>query len=276
MKKRNILLILMLILSIGTIVIACENTNEAAILNGETMGDIAPIRNIDTLSLLSTHVIRGEVLGVRSEQVEVYQPREARVELLEAMERPDFIIEGARYYEVILDPIMLSATIYQIEILEVFRALDVFHDQQVEVGDIIEVAVGYGRLDLEEGFEYVLFLERHWEWENFFYIISNVQGAYHVPEEISEDEYLVESDDVTLELASAGEESDFGFDIELVLTIEDLIEIAEENGLLERDGDDEPEESEEAPDEEGVYGDGIDDEENETEEIENSDDEPDE
>jgi len=163
------------------------------------------------------------------------------VELLEARERPDWIVHGARYYEVILDPATFVMTIYQVEVLEVFRELAVFHDTQIAVGDIIEVARfggaygGYyyfvdGGFELQYGAEYVLFLERHWELPNFFYTLSNLQGAYRVPNVIASDEDLVEYGNISLGLETAADE-DFG----LTLTIEDLIDIAEENGLLEHD-----------------------------------------
>ena len=263
---------------------ACNNGNtevnidnlERVEMSGSGGGDIWRVPEASILADLSSHVFRGEVLSSRVEQFTMYQPREARVEWLEARGRPEESIHIARYYEVIRDPATFVMTIYQVEVSEVFRELDVFHDTQIAVGDIIEVARfggaygGHyyfvdGGFELEYGAEYVLFLERHWELPNFFYTLSNLQGAHHVPNVIASDEDLVEYGNISLELEAAADE-DFG----LILTVEDLIDIAEENGLLEHEDkldDDEPEE-------EGVYGDGIDDEEEndaEIEEIEDSD-----
>jgi len=88
---------------------------------------------------------------------------------------------------------------------------------------------------LEIDTQYILFLFNVWESYNArSVLVGHKQGAYYVPSTIINEEYLVEYDNVTLELESVCE------DDPIILTIEDLIEIAEYNDLLTAtDGDDE-------------------------------------
>lgn len=255
------------------------NNNETLQIIDMGPGDISLASTLEDLVTTTTHIMRVEVLDshVIREENPIPMPREARIESFiarhvddqEMLDRIDYIfpLREDGWTPMILPRVM---TIYRVQVLEIFRELEVFHDTQVEVGEIIEVLRPgglYGNeywdfegATLDMGAGYVLFLNRHWEYSYRFYVDA-ILGVYYVPDEIIEDNDLVKYDDITLELESAGWSTNFD------VTIEDLIELSEEDESLEVEDDGEPE------DVGDVYGDGIDDEENDAkiEKIEDSD-----
>ena len=247
--KFKFLSIILVCLSTLSILSACgsiESEREITVIDMGP-GDTLPMRDFEHLINIATHIMRVEVLDSRVEREESpsFMPREQVFERSVAIRGndPDTINRiiyamGETPDDQLYQPEFRIITIYRVKVLEIFRELSVFHDNQVEVGEIIEV-VRYGGLygneywdfrgaTLDIGIEYFLFLDRHWEHSHTFYLDA-LFGVHYVPKEIVESgDYLVEYEDVTLEIESAGWRLSFDF------TIEDLIELAEKNDLLNR------------------------------------------
>ena len=178
----------------------------------------------------STDVIRGVVLDERVDRVNVYPTQEAVREFLISQGLDEDAIEY-RLAMSSFEPHYEVSTIYLIEVLEVFQG-------DIEVGDVIEVIRSGGeyngefwfireQITLEPGREFVFFLIENFD--GFPYALAaHNQGVYRVPIEIiAENEDLIDSDHLDLELDNVGVADP------IVITIEDLIEIAEENDLLD-------------------------------------------
>ena len=248
-SKLKYFFIVLLCLCIVSVLSACGRGNyELEIITIDMgPGDTPPVRDFEHLLTSATHVMRVEVLDshVEREEDPGFMPRDQRVERFIAIwgddEHTQRIIEEGSPPDIddwLYRPEFRIITIYRVKVLEIFRELSVFHDSQIEVGEIIEV-IRYGGLygneywdfrgaTLDIGIEYFLFLDRHWEHTHRFYV-GTLFGAHYVPKEIVESgDYLVEYEDVTLKIESAGWRLSFDF------TIEDLIELAEENDLLNR------------------------------------------
>ena len=246
-SKFKFLSIILVCLSTLLILSACdyaESEREITVIDMGP-GDIAWPQTFESLVNRRTHIMRVEVLDSRVEREEDpgFMPREQIVERQIALrgdnERTHRMIE--ENFPPDMDdwtyrPEFRIITIYRVKVLEIFRELSVFHENQVEIGEIIEV-VRYGGLygneywdfrgaTLDIGTEYILLLNRHWRYSHTF-DLGPFFSAHYVPEEIVESgDYLVEYEDTTLEIESAGWNFPFDF------TIGDLIELAEENDLL--------------------------------------------
>jgi len=179
---------------------------------------------------LATHLIRGRVLDQRSVWYNPTLTPEATTQLLSELGLTEDEIK-TELENLTFEQEDELITISRIEVLEVFQG-----DHQV--GDIIEVMQGGGeygnerwivedRLDMELGSELILFLVS-WEFAGFPYsLTSHIQGAYLVPPAIEHEEYLVEIENLDIELNPLSDADP------ITITIEDLIEIAEENDLLD-------------------------------------------
>jgi len=182
---------------------------------------------------LATDIISGKVLDKRFEWVNVRTPRELVVEdmLNQGMSQEEIDYE---LYGFSFEPDYELMTIYRIQVLEVFQGI-------LNVEEIIEVARQGGEygnhywfradaIELVVDTEFVLFLFS-WRLTNHpFVLVSHIQGAYYIPSSVEEYEYLVEYENLELELENASELDP------VVLTIGDLVEITEEDRLLRYEG----------------------------------------
>jgi len=192
--------------------------------------DVLVLESVEELADEATHIVRGAVLEQRTEWLNFVFPREVlEQELKDQGLTAEEIAYELRGMVFEMEPELI--TISRVRVLEVFQG-------DHNVGDIIEIMQSGGEygnerwvvedaLEIEVGVELVLFLFS-WEFAGFPYsLISHMQGAYHVPEEIEVEGVLVDIGDWEIELEGLSE-----FD-PITLTIEDLIEISEENGLLD-------------------------------------------
>ena len=231
------------------ILVACNETDDNGQVGGlsfNEVGHVVEVENqdfqemeifidhphfeLDELSYWSTDVIRGVVLD---ERVEIRNSTPSKEETRERLIN-EGLTEEEIEYELSLSsfkPQYNVGTTYRIEVLEVFQG-------NLSVGEIIEVRRPGGlyhgeywfirdQVTVSPGDEFIMFL-----WENFgdrpYAFISAFQGVYHVPASvIAADEDLLDSDNIELELENVGVLDD------IVVTIEDLIQIAEENDLLD-------------------------------------------
>lgn len=214
---------------------ACSNngngvgSTEAQIEEMEILVDSVVLENVEELTEMATHIIRGEVLDQRVEWVDPSVPREVIVELLidqgMTQEEIDFELYGVNFE---IEPRLM--TIYRIQILEIFQG-------NHQIGDVIEVSQLGGEYENEQWFiadaielsigdEFILFLYSHEDIGFPYVLINHNQGAYYVPNGIELEESLMEIDDREVELENASETDP------IMLTIEDLIEIAIDNDLL--------------------------------------------
>ena len=207
-----------------------EDNNEIAnsIREIEIFKDIIPANDTEELADIATDVIRGKVLDERVEWRSTVIPREIVEE--ELAEEGLTEEEIASYLSGIdFEPHLYLMTIYRIRVLEVFQGDHAVGDtiEVMQHGGIYENERWFisGAIELEVGIDFVLFLYNTWKYStgNPSVLVSPVQGAYYV----SNNEDLMKHEDIGLELESAGEAD------HITVTIEDLIEIAEENGLLE-------------------------------------------
>jgi len=169
-----------------------------------------PFDNISQLSEFATHIVRGEILASRVERMNFFHSEDPDEEIVEM-------------YEVV--------TVYQLQILEEFQI-----SHSVEY--VIEVISSGGEYDnerwiledglnLEVGQQYILFLFSNEDIGFPFAFADPIQGAYHIPDFLVRYENLFDYENLHLELESVSERDRIPF------TIEDLIEIARYNGLLD-------------------------------------------
>ena len=220
-----------------------ENSNEEEYENRELQRmeihlDYHPMENLEEFADWSTDIIRGVVLDSRTELINFVLSEEDRREDMVRQglseEEIEYLLFTSEYATTVFDediPRYYIMTIYRIKIIEAFQG-------NKSIGDIIEVwRVGGeyegtlwfmgGAIQLEVDGEFVLFLSENLG--SFPYnFITPSQGAYHVPIEVIEStEDLVNHDEIDLELENIGSVD------HIIVTIEDLIEIAAENGLLD-------------------------------------------
>jgi len=197
----------------------------------EIHADFFTIADVDEMADIATNIVRGEILDKRVEWVNLVVPRElVEADMLEqgmTQEEIDFELYGFDFEE---DPHLM--TIYQIQVLEAFQGDHV-------IGEIIEIMRQGGvyedeywfvadAIELTIGDEYVLFLYTSGLTDSPYVLVSHVQGVYSVPSEIEIEESLVELEDLEMEI-----ELDNASELDpIMITIEDLIEIAEDNDLL--------------------------------------------
>jgi len=197
-------------------------------------GDAPPIENVEELTDFADHVIRGKVLDNRVEWVTSTITREKEEQRLLAEgwtnDEIDEMLYGLNWES--SDPSLM--TIYRIYVQEVFQGSHT-------VGDIIELRrVGgekwYVQWILENGTElsieseYILFLYS-WEWAGFAdTLVHSYQGAYYVPSYVGDTKITALKDgDLEVELISVDEWD------HIVITLKDLVEIAEENNIRVED-----------------------------------------
>jgi len=238
MKKMKLCTVIGMILLLSVLTTACGSSNEELTDDITTIVevsyDIRLMEDLDDLTSRSDDIIRGEVLDSRVRRLNWTMPiEEVELSMLESgfFDSHEEVLERIALMD--FEPIYRVGTTYRIRVLEVFQG-------DHEVGDIIEVGRPGGRYGdeywrvshvrkLDVGTEYVIFLSRTWEGvPNRFACFFD--GVYYVPEsiEISNEDILEYSDlNYELEVVSEGGR--------IPLNIEDLIDIAEENGLLERE-----------------------------------------
>ena len=194
--------------------------------------DVLIYEDIEDMSNKATHIIRGYILDRRFEWLDPSVPREITEQLLREQglteEEIDFELEGITF-----ERDLELVTTYRIRVLEIFQG-------DHNINDVIEVSVlggEYGSerwvvddsLEIELNSELVLFLVSWGMINQPYSLISHVQGVYHIPELEDFEENLIDIIDVEIELEGVSEMDPIS------ITIEDLIEIAEINGLLDDD-----------------------------------------
>ena len=212
-----------------------ENQNKMEITERELekveiQGDFFILEDVEEMADLATDIISGKVLDSRVEKVNLQPTRDIVVEdmLNQGMsqEEVDFELYGIGF-----EPDYEIMTVYRVQVLEVFQG-------SLTIGEIVEVMrIGgeYGNqywfvadaIELEVDTELVLFLFSRRLTGNPFVLVSHIQGVYYIPSGVEEYEYLIEYENLELELDNASELDP------VILTIGDLLEIAEEDGLLE-------------------------------------------
>ena len=269
MRKWKYLSVVMFCVIVLIILTACNgevnnddiNTDDIQIIHMGA-GDIALASNFDQLVDRYTHIMRVDVLDSHVEWIEdsgtLIMPRPAWIERMIALEWPQEFIDywialGDEMDEVYPPWGPAVITIYRAQVLEIFREIDVFYDEQPQVGDIIEIVrfgglYGheywmYGGAELDIGLEYVLFLDRCWQYSHRFHA-NTIEGAFHVPEVRSEGVDLVEYSDASLELESAG------WELRFEVTVQDFID------LVNEDNDDQGEDDDNDGDQGGNGGNG--------------------
>ena len=206
------------------------DSTEVVIEKIEIHGDYFILEDVKEMADLATDIIRGQVLDKRVEWLNMRPSREAVEErmLNQGMNQEEIDFE---LYGIDFEPDFELMTIYRVQVLEVFQG-------ETTLGEVIEVMRRGGEyggqywfmadaVELIVDTELVLFLFTHGLTGNPFVLVSHVQGVYYVPSQLGEYEYLVEYDNLELELEKASELDP------IILTIEDLIYIAEENGLID-------------------------------------------
>ena len=189
------------------------------------------LEDLEEMADGATHIIRGEVLDQRVEWLNLTIPREVtEQQLAEEGLTEDEI--AAELEGVIFEREPEIVTLSRIRVLEIFQGNHYVDD----VIEIMQLGGEYGNerwivdgeVELEVNSELVLFLVS-WDMAGLPYsLLSHVQGVYYIPSEL-EDEYLIEAEDEHLSIELEGiNEID-----PVTITIEDLIEIAEENDLLD-------------------------------------------
>lgn len=245
--KKNMLIKILILLFVTIALSACSNNesdtayhnNGNAVYDGiqETFisFDVVIYEEVEEITDMATHIIRGEILDQRTEWLDLNLSREETEQHLAELGLNEEEIE-AEIYSVRpdgttdeLEPELV--TISRVRVLEVFQG-------DHNIGDVIEIMqtggeYGYERwtvedaVKMETGSELVLFLVS-WELAGLPYsLISHMQGVYYVPDEVGDEENLVELDDVETELEAVSETDP------VTITIEDLIEIAVDNELLD-------------------------------------------
>ena len=203
---------------------------EAEVEKIEIHRDYFILGDVEEMADLATDIISGKVIDRRVEWVNLNPPRENVEEYMlnqgMSQEEIDFELYGIGF-----EPDFELMTVYRIQVLEVFQG-------NLVAGEIIEVMRRGGEYENQYWFvadatelvvdtELVLFLFSRRLTNNPFVLVSHIQGVYYVPSSLGEYEYLMEYDNIELELEKASELDP------VTVTIEDLINIAEENGLLE-------------------------------------------
>ena len=198
-------------------------------------GDSVPIESVEELMYFTHYVIRGEVLDSRVEWRDHTVTREHWEQFYLSEGLTDEEIEARLYgidWDIESEPDLV--TIYRIYVLEVFQGTT------RTAGDIIEVSRLGGENDeahwevehgteLPLGSELILFLwDRSWSGWGEFSLADTYQAAYYVPSSIEDVEITaLDDEDLEIELESV---NDWGYNF---ITLEDLVEIAEENDLLD-------------------------------------------
>jgi len=245
MKKNALIKIVMLLIFV--VILSACSTNQSnlayhnddnSICNGiqETFisFDVVIYEDIEEMTDMATHIIRGEVLDQRTEWLDLNLSREEREQYLAELGLDDEEME-AKIYDVRSDG---TADELELELVTIsrVRVLEVFQGDH-NIGDVIEIMqiggeYGYdrwtveGAVEMETESELVLFLVS-WEFAELPYaLISHMQGVYYVPDELGDEESLAELDEREIELESVSASDP------VTITIEDLIEIAEDNDLL--------------------------------------------
>jgi len=198
----------------------------------EIHGDFFILEDVAEMADLATDIISGKVLDRRVEWINLRWPRELVVEdmLNHGMSQEEIDYE---LYGVGFEPVYDLMTIYRIQVLEVFQGI-------LSVGEIVEVMRRGGEYENQYWFmadaielivdtELILFLFSRRLTGNPFVLVSHIQGVYYIPSSLEEYEYLVEYENLELELENASELDP------VVLTIGDLVEIADEDRLLRYD-----------------------------------------
>ena len=225
--KNKVRIITLISLVIATALSACSEIEKIEMLPG----DFFVLEDVEEMADLATDIINGKVLDRRVEWVNLRESRENVEEhmLSQGMSQEEIDFE---LYGIDFEPDFELMTIYRIEVLEVFQG-------NLSAGEITEVMRRGGEykaqywfvanaIELTVNAEMVLFLFTHGLSDGPFVLVSHIQGAYYTPDSIGEYEYLVEYDNLELELDKPSELDP------VTVTIEDLINIAEENGLLEQ------------------------------------------
>jgi len=243
MRKKIIIKSALLIISV--IFITACSSSELDLIGREIVeisGDVAPVENVEELMYFTDYVIRGEVLDSRVEWRNHTVTREHWVQFYLAEGWTEEEIEehlyGIDWDEESQDSSEL-VTIYRIYVLEIFQG------NGRTIGDIIEVSRLGGEVEealwaveytteLPVGSELVLFLwDRSWSGWGEFSLAHTFHAAFYIPNSIENVEIIVLDENIEkleLELESVNEWFDG-----IPLTLEDLVEIAEENGLIESD-----------------------------------------
>ena len=179
-------------------------------------------RDVEELANEATHIIRGQVLGRRVEWVNTILPEEVIGWEMARLQASGWTWDEIAEY---LDEVIFHApaqlyTIYWIRVLEAFYG-------HHSAGSVIEVrqlggSLGHVRLRVEgattlrSGSELVLFL-RSWESTGLPYTLVNLsQGAYYFP-----DDWALDTRLSSVNTANS-----------LVITLEDLVRIAEANRAI--------------------------------------------
>ncbi|MCL2865537.1 MAG: hypothetical protein FWE25_08370 [Lachnospiraceae bacterium] len=242
MKKAKKIGMLMIFVLVVIILSACNNSEDVSASsendgNGEMEKmeihiDYFMWNNVERMAELATDIIRGEVLDQRVEWKNLIVPREAVVAdmLGQGMtqEEIDFEIYGFDF-----EPYYNLMTVYTIYVLEVFQGNHV-------AGDVIEMmrrGGEYGNeywfvsdaIELSAGIEFVLFLYTTGLTDNPYILLSHVQGAYSLAVGIGEDKKLTDLDYWDMELKKTSDLDP------IMISVKDLVEIAEENELLNGD-----------------------------------------
>ena len=239
MRKNKLIQIIGFAL-IAVILFGCSDNGIS--FNDREMVEISfdepPVENVEELMEIATHVFRGEVLDRRVEWRDHTITREHWVQRYLSEGRTedeiDELLYGIDWDEIAQeDPELV--TIYRIYLIEVFQGHQI-------AGDIIEVSRLGGEVDeaywdvedeieLEVGSELILFLTcRAWTGWGQFTFSHTYQAVYYVPNSIDDVEITaLKDDELDVDLESV---NDYWHN-DLVITLEDLIEIAEENDLLD-------------------------------------------
>ena len=238
MKKSLLITMLAAMLTAVMILAACSDDEQGVAYEevNETLVSFEVIiyESVEELAEVSTHIIRGEVIDKRTELQNTLMPREiAERELAEEGLSPEEIEAELEFFTFEREPEIV--TFYTIRVLEVFQ-------EKYELDEIIEVStlggqhendrvIVDGAGEMEVGSEFILFLYSYSDYGVAelpdYVLVSHLQGLYYVPREVEGEESIVDFDGQEIKLESTARDEFF------TITIDDLIEIAEENDLLE-------------------------------------------
>ncbi|MCL2865536.1 MAG: hypothetical protein FWE25_08365 [Lachnospiraceae bacterium] len=242
MKKAKKIGMLMIFVLAFTVLSACNNPEAVFVSSENGSGEMKKMEiqidyytldNVEEMAEMATDIIRGEVLDQRVEWKNLAVPREIVVaDMMErgmTQEEIDFNLYGFDF-----EPFYDLMTVYTIYVLEVFQGNHV-------VGDVVGMmrhGGEYGNeywfvsdaIELSAGMEYVLFLFTHGLTDSPYVLLSHVQGAYSLAVGIGEDKKLTDVDYWGIELEKTSDLDP------IMISVKDLVEIAEENELLNGDG----------------------------------------